>query len=104
MKFLGLSKSIKPMLLLVCFVLFTTTAFASGEYIKTDKDIKVWNLDPEPDMTANWTGSSDASGFASGKGILTLYKNNGYSDYWVGMFQNYPVNYWGKRRNTASIL
>ena len=72
----GIKALIKGVLLTVlALCIFMETGYAAGEYLQTDKGIKVWNLDPGPGISGVWNGSADASGFAAGEGTLKLFKN-----------------------------
>jgi hypothetical protein len=52
--------------------------FAAGEYQQArDSKTTIWNWQPKPGETADWSGGRDKDGYANGFGDLTWYNANG---------------------------
>lgn len=68
--------------LVVSLILIARGHAADGTYQRTDdrKKTFVWNNDPQPGDTAEWSGQRDAEGYATGPGTLTWSRiNKGFS-------------------------
>src|SRR5689334_809904 len=67
--------SLAGMLLLLFVLISAESAQASAGYQRTrDKRTIVWNTDQQPGDEAEWSGSTDDRGYATGQGTITWYK------------------------------
>jgi hypothetical protein len=65
----------RSFLIWAALVFFAPGALVAGEYQRTrDGKTTVWNNEPKPGDEAEWSGSRDAEGYATGFGTLTWSK------------------------------